>query len=61
MDLGTLRRTDPGAAARCFLGPLITFVLTREIFPQPDSQTLSPDLMVATTVDISLQGMKNAG
>ncbi len=57
MAAGALRSMDPGAAARCFVGPLIAFVLTREVFPQDDSQTLSADTMVATAVDIFLGGM----
>src|SRR5213594_4272320 len=57
MDVGALRRMEPGAATRCFLGPLLAYVLSREIFPQPDSSTLGPELMVATAVDIFLRGM----
>ncbi|MGH2544129.1 MAG: TetR/AcrR family transcriptional regulator, partial [Ardenticatenaceae bacterium] len=34
MELGVLREMDPGAAARTFIGPLIAYVLTREVFPQ---------------------------
>jgi AcrR family transcriptional regulator len=58
MDLGVLRRTHPGAAARCFVGPLIAYVLTREVFVQPDSTTLSPEAMVETAVDTFLRGME---
>ncbi|HEY9875726.1 MAG TPA: TetR/AcrR family transcriptional regulator, partial [Candidatus Obscuribacterales bacterium] len=43
MDAGILRRMEPGAAARCFIGPLIAFVLTREVFPQPDTGTLQAE------------------
>lgn len=57
MELGTLRRMDSGAAARCFVGGLLGFVVLREVFPQPDSQTLSAETMVATAIDIFLQGM----
>jgi AcrR family transcriptional regulator len=57
MDAGLLRRADPGAAARCFVGPLIAFVLTREVFKQPDSETLSAETMVATAVAMFLEGM----
>jgi AcrR family transcriptional regulator len=57
MDAGTLRRMDPGAAARCFVGPLLAFVVTREIVPQPDTARLSSEMMTATAVDIFLQGM----
>jgi AcrR family transcriptional regulator len=58
MDRGTLRRMDPGAAARCFAGPLLAYILTREVFPQPDSATLTPETMAATAVAIFLQGME---
>jgi AcrR family transcriptional regulator len=57
MDLGRLRRQDPGAAARCFIGPMVAFVLTREVFPQADSETLEPKVMVNTLVDVYLRGM----
>jgi TetR/AcrR family transcriptional regulator, mexJK operon transcriptional repressor len=57
MDLGVLRRVDPGAAARCFVGPLLAFVITREVFPQPDSRALTPEMMVQTNVDLFLRGM----
>ena len=57
MDAGTLRRTDPGGAARCFIGPLFAYVVTRAIFPLPDTATLMPDEMVAVTVEIFLRGM----
>ncbi len=58
MDAGVLRRTDAGAAARCFVGPLLAFLITRELFPQPDAQTLSAETMVKTTVEVFLQGME---
>jgi AcrR family transcriptional regulator len=57
MDLGTLRRVDPGAATRCFIGPIVAFMVTREIFPQPDSRTLSAEQMVTTAIDVFLRGM----
>jgi AcrR family transcriptional regulator len=58
MDQGTLRRMDPGAAARCFAGPLLAYILTREVFRQPDSATLAPETMAATAVEIFLRGME---
>jgi AcrR family transcriptional regulator len=57
MDAGVLRRTDPGAATRCFIGPLLAYTLTREIFPLPDTQTLTPENMLAVTVETFLRGM----
>lgn len=61
IEKGTLRKMDPGAAARCFVGPLLAFIMTREVFLQPDSESLTPRLMVDTTVDVFLQGMAARG
>lgn len=58
MRLGQLRQMDPGAAARCFVGPLLAFVITREVFQQPDTRSLSAETMVATAIDVFLQGME---
>jgi AcrR family transcriptional regulator len=58
MEAGTLRRMDPGAAVRCFVGPLFAFMLLRDVFPQPDAGTLSGETMVATAVEIFLHGME---
>jgi TetR/AcrR family transcriptional regulator, mexJK operon transcriptional repressor len=58
MDLGTLRRVHPGAATRSFMGPMLAYILSREVLHQPDSQSLSAETMVATAVDIFLQGMQ---
>jgi TetR/AcrR family transcriptional regulator, mexJK operon transcriptional repressor len=56
MELGVIRRMDPGAAARCFIGPMVVYVLTREVFVQPDSPTLSVETMAETLVEIYLGG-----
>jgi AcrR family transcriptional regulator len=58
MEIGVLRRMDPWVAARCFLGPLVVYVLSREVFPQPDAQTLDAETMVAATVEVFLRGME---
>lgn len=60
MDLGHLKRIDPGAAVRCFAGPLLAYVLTREVFVQPDAKTLAPETMVAAAVEVFLKGMEPA-
>ncbi len=60
MNLGSLRRADPAAAARCFLGPLIVYALLREVFRLPDSEGLSSDEMAETTVEIFLNGLQVA-
>ena len=57
MELGTLRRMDPGVAVRSLVGPLVIYILTRELFIQPDAITLRPEAMVAGAVDIFLRGM----
>lgn len=58
MSLGVLKPMDPRAAARCFVGPLIAYLITREVFLQPDAQQLDVDTMAATTVEVFLQGMQ---
>ncbi len=55
---GALKPMDPRAAARCFMGSLIAYLVTREVYLQPDALQLDPDTMVATTVEIFLQGMQ---
>jgi AcrR family transcriptional regulator len=57
MDLGRLRRMPPGAATRCFMGPLLAFLITREVFVQADSSTLDQAMMARTAIDIFLNGM----
>lgn len=61
MALGRLRRIDTGAAVRCFLGPLLAYVGTREIFPQADSQRLDVETMAATVVEVFLSGLETKG
>ena len=61
MERGTLRRMDTGAAVRCFIGPFLAFVLTREVFVQPDARTLAPETMVTTAVEVFLNGMLEPG
>jgi AcrR family transcriptional regulator len=58
MSAGVLKPMNPGAAARCFVGSLIAYLLTREVFLQPDAQQLSPEVMVKTTVEVFLRGMQ---
>lgn len=58
MDAGVLRRVDPGIAARCFIGPFLAYVLSKEVLRLPDADTLDPQAMMNTTIDIFLQGMQ---
>lgn len=59
MDLGALRRTDPAAAVRCFMGPLFLYMLSREVLQMPDALALEPETVLATTVDVFLGGMQS--
>jgi AcrR family transcriptional regulator len=58
MALGRLRPMDTGAAVRCFIGPLVAYVLTREVFVQDDARTLEPETMAHTLVEVFLHGME---
>jgi TetR/AcrR family transcriptional regulator, mexJK operon transcriptional repressor len=60
MDAGVLRQVDTGAAARSFIGPLIVYVLTKEVFVLPDADKLAPQTMVETLVDIFLRGLETS-
>jgi TetR/AcrR family transcriptional regulator, mexJK operon transcriptional repressor len=56
MVAGVLKPMNPNAAARCFAGSFVAYLLTREVFMQPDAQQLSPEVMVETAVKVFLQG-----
>jgi AcrR family transcriptional regulator len=58
MALGNLRRADARAAARAFVGPLLVYMVTREVFAQQDALDLPPETMVATTIDVFLNGLQ---
>lgn len=58
MSAGVLKPMNPSAAARCFVGPLIAYLLTREVFRQPDARQLSSEVMVKTAVEVFLRGME---
>lgn len=55
---GVLKPMPPGAAARCFVGSLLAYIFTREVFRQPDTEQISLEMMVATAVEVFLQGMQ---
>lgn len=57
IERGTLRPLDPDAAARCFVGPLLAYILTRELFPDPGAPPIPAETMAATAVEIFLHGM----
>ena len=58
MELGNLRPMEPSIAARCFMGPLLAYFLTKDVFLQEDIQQVSGEEMVANAVEIFLQGME---
>jgi AcrR family transcriptional regulator len=60
MAAGLLRPMDARIAVRCFIGPLIAYFITREVFSLADSHTLSWETMVETSVDVFLRGMEPA-
>lgn len=60
MQAGELRRVDPVAAANCFLGPFLLYVLSSELFGPSDAPRLDPDAMLAAAVDIYLRGLEAA-
>jgi AcrR family transcriptional regulator len=57
MDAGVMRRMHPGAATRSFIGPLVGYIITREVFHFADTKELPSELMAQTAVDIFLCGM----
>jgi AcrR family transcriptional regulator len=58
MEAGILRRIEPGVAVRCFIGPLLAYIFTKVVFPQPDIDTLAPEAMATAAVDVFLRGME---
>jgi AcrR family transcriptional regulator len=58
MDAGRLQRLEPAIAARCFIGPLVAYVLGRVILRLPDDPAVSGDALVAATVRIFLNGLQ---
>ena len=57
MAAGTLRHMNPQVAVRCFIGPLIAYLITREVFSLPDSRSLEWQTMMESSVDVFLRGM----
>jgi hypothetical protein len=37
----------------------VAFIVTKVVFPQPDTDSLSPDAMAAAAVDVFLRGMES--
>ncbi|HLV78882.1 MAG TPA: TetR/AcrR family transcriptional regulator [Chthonomonadaceae bacterium] len=57
MDEGQLQPVNPAIAARCFIGPLITHMLTRRILHLPDEPGVDAESLVATSVHVFLKGL----
>ena len=57
IELGRLRPHDTAIAARSFMGMLVVHVIAREIFNQPEARATADEQVVATAVDIFLQGL----
>jgi TetR/AcrR family transcriptional regulator, mexJK operon transcriptional repressor len=60
MQAGELRRANPEAAANCFLGSILLYVLSRELFGPTEATRLEPDSMLAAAVEIFLKGLEAA-
>jgi AcrR family transcriptional regulator len=58
MAAGVLRRMDPEAAVRCFMGPLVLFILQREIFQQPEAREQDPETVLAAALEVFMRAMQ---
>lgn len=52
MAAGVFKPMDSAAAARCFVGSFLAYIITREVFLQPDARQISLDTMVTTAVEV---------
>ncbi len=57
MELGRLRRTDPQVAARMLIGPIIGYLLARNVLNQPEARAIAATDLVAETIALFLRGM----
>ncbi len=58
MQAGELRRANPVAAATCFLGPVLLYVLSSEVFGPADTPRLDRETMLMQVVEIFLRGLE---
>ncbi|NJK79093.1 MAG: TetR/AcrR family transcriptional regulator [Chloroflexaceae bacterium] len=56
MDQGVLRRAEPRALARTFIGAILAYIITVVVFKQPDLVVVTPEVMAQTLVDTFLNG-----
>lgn len=61
MEEGRLRRVDPRVAARCFMGPLVTYLITGPVLGLADNRDVDWDAVVAAVVEIFLRGLRVDG
>ncbi|HLJ54413.1 MAG TPA: TetR/AcrR family transcriptional regulator [Chthonomonadaceae bacterium] len=61
MDAGTLRRVDPGLAARSFIGPLVLAKIAQVILPQPNALAVDGEALLDAHLEIFLRGMRADG
>jgi len=58
MDEGAFRRQDPRIAVRAFVGMIMHYILTTEIFRVPEGMRVSREDAVKGFTDIFLEGMR---
>ena len=58
MEAGTLRTMDPWLAASCFLGQIIFYLMSMEVFRQQESVGGGKDALLDVAVEIFLTGME---
>lgn len=58
MDEGTLAPANPSIAARCFAGPLVSYVLMRTILRWPEDSGVDTGSLISTSVSIFLRGLE---
>lgn len=57
MDAGVLRRMDPNVATRVFVGPLLVYSLTKNVFNDPATHAISHEEMAREAAGVFLRGM----
>lgn len=57
MALGTMRQMDPTLATRAFVGPLVAYIFTTQVFVQEDAGRHTTEEVVTNFVDLFLRGM----
>jgi AcrR family transcriptional regulator len=58
MEEGLLRQADPVIAARCFMGPLVTYLMTRAVLGLEEDPRVDTETILATVVAVFLRGLQ---